>query len=165
MGKMQQRKGSAAERELAKILQENGFPVRRGYVFCGEPDLVGLLSIHIECKRAERVVMSSWLEQAIIASRKYGGLPAVFSRMSRKPWLVTMREDDWRYMGGEDAECDYRAAFLLHDRMEQAKKKALFWRRQEPMITMFLDDWMELYRGWKLPFTEEEDDRQTEAGR
>lgn len=149
-----QRKGSNAERELAKILQAFDLPVRRGYLMAGQPDLVGLLSIHIECKRAERIQMSTWLEQAIIASRKYGGLPTVFCRSSRKPWLVTMRANDWREMGGENPEYDYRAAFNLYDRVSELKEKALCWRRQEVMVTMLLDDWVELYKNWKLPFTE-----------
>lgn len=153
VGKMSKRKGSSAERELAALLRDQyGFKVRRGYLMIGEPDLVGLDGIHIEAKRHERPQMSTWLQQAIIASQKYGGFPTVFSRASRQPWYVTMREADWREMGGIECEVDARYRFDFNDRMANLKSDALLWRRQEVMVSMKLEDWVGLYVSWIVPF-------------
>ena len=55
MGNKSQRKGAVGERELAKLLEKEGFPMQRGGMSFGEvPDLVGLPGIHVECKRVER---------------------------------------------------------------------------------------------------------------
>lgn len=52
VGARSQHKGRAAELELARILQEYGYPVEAGRAQSyGEvPDLSGLPGIHIECK-------------------------------------------------------------------------------------------------------------------
>ena len=60
------------------------------------PDLVGLPGIHIEVKRAEQVRLSEWMQQAETDSKRFSdGMPVVFHRRSREPWLVTMRLVDW----------------------------------------------------------------------
>ena len=41
MGRSAQRKGADGERELANVLKEYGFEVRRGQVFNHESDMVG----------------------------------------------------------------------------------------------------------------------------
>lgn len=52
--------------------------------------------VHIECKRAEQLRPYSWLEQAERDAVRFGdGLPAVFFRRSRSPWLVVMKLGDW----------------------------------------------------------------------
>ena len=53
MGRSQQRKGTAGERELARILTGYGYDIQRGgSLSFGEiPDLVGLPGVHIEVKR------------------------------------------------------------------------------------------------------------------
>lgn len=97
MGKVSQRKGRAGELELAAILKEHGYNVHPGrpQSYGEEPDLRGLPGIHIEVKRAEQLRLEQWMEQAIRDSEKFGGLPAVFHRRNRQPWLVTMRLGDW----------------------------------------------------------------------
>lgn len=60
------------------------------------PDLTGLNGIHIECKRAEQQALYSWIEQAQRDTGKFkDGLPAVFWRKNRAPWLVCMHLEDW----------------------------------------------------------------------
>ena len=56
-GKASQRKGADGERELAAVLREYGYEIKRGgSMSFGElPDLVGLPGIHIEVKRCEQV--------------------------------------------------------------------------------------------------------------
>lgn len=59
------------------------------------PDLSGLPGVHIECKRAEALRLSEWMEQARRDAERFGGLPAVFHRRSCEGWRVTMELPDW----------------------------------------------------------------------
>ena len=55
-GKSSREKGARSERELVHILRDQyGYDVRRGYVFHGEPDVVGLDGIHVEVKAVEQI--------------------------------------------------------------------------------------------------------------
>ena len=65
-GRTSQRKGRAGELELSRILQGYGYDVQPGRAQSyGEvPDLVGLLGIHIECKRNERLNVWEAMAQA-----------------------------------------------------------------------------------------------------
>lgn len=96
MGRSAQRKGADGERELANILKEYGFGVRRGQVFNHESDMVGLDKIHPEVKRVEKLNVVTAMKQAIQESQiRNDGLPTVFHRRNREEWLVTMRLTDW----------------------------------------------------------------------
>lgn len=106
VGKSSQRKGADGERELAAVLQAHGHDVIRGgsLSFGDVPDLLGLPGIHIEVKRVERLNLRAAMEQAERdAGRFRDGVPAVFHRSNRQPWLVTMRLEDWLklYRGGD----------------------------------------------------------------
>ena len=97
-GRTSQSKGRAGELELARLLQEYGYNVEPGRAvsYGSTPDIVGLPGVHIECKRAEQLRPYSWLEQAERDAVRFGdGLPAVFFRRSRSPWLVVMKLGDW----------------------------------------------------------------------
>ena len=97
-GKGSQRKGRAAELELSRILQSHGYPVEAGRArsYGDVPDLSGLPGVHIECKRSERTQVWAWMEQSQRDAQRFGdGLPAVFFRRSRSPWMVTMKLSDW----------------------------------------------------------------------
>ena len=103
MGRSQQRKGAAGERELAALLSAAGYECQRGgSLSFGEiPDVLGLPGIHIGCKRVEKLNVGEAMEQAIRDSeRMLDGLPALFHRRNRKPWLVTMRLEDWLKLYG-----------------------------------------------------------------
>lgn len=65
-GRSSQKKGRTAELELAKVLQGYGYPVQVGepVSYGAVPDLSGLPSIHIECKRCEQLRLSDWMQQA-----------------------------------------------------------------------------------------------------
>jgi len=98
MAKSSQRKGAAGERELAALLQEYGYPVERGgsLTFGEVPDLVGLPGVHIEVKRVERLNVLEAYQQAVRdAERFQDGMPVLFHRRNRSPWLVTMELGDW----------------------------------------------------------------------
>lgn len=98
MGRSQQRKGADGERELARVLAEYGYDLQRGgsLSFGEVPDLVGLPGVHIEVKRVERLNVSQAMGQAIRDSERFhDGVPTLFHRRNREPWLVTMRLEDW----------------------------------------------------------------------
>lgn len=98
MSKSQQRKGADGERELVSVLREYGFSADRGgsLSFGTIPDITGLPGIHIEVKRVERLNISAAMKQAVRDAEKFeDGVPTLFHRRNRQPWLVTMRLDDW----------------------------------------------------------------------
>ena len=98
MAKTSQRKGATGERELAALLQEYGYPVERGgsLTFGEVPDLVGLPGVHIEVKRVERLNVLEAYQQAVRDAQRFqDGVPVLFHRRNRSPWLVTMELGDW----------------------------------------------------------------------
>lgn len=113
MGKSSQRKGADGERELAAILQAEGYEVERGQSMSfGEvPDLSGLDGIHIECKRVEHLNLTEAMQQATRDALRFGdGDPAVFHRRNRSPWLVSMPLTAWLKL--------YKAAYPAQNRAE-----------------------------------------------
>ena len=97
-GRGSQRKGADGERELAAVLREYGYDMERGgsLSFGEVPDLVGLPSVHIECKRVERLNVPAAMQQAVKDSQRFrDGMPALFHRRNRQPWLVTIRLEDF----------------------------------------------------------------------
>lgn len=96
MGKKEREKGARGERMLKEYLNNLGLTVKRGYVFLKQSDLVDLPGIHIECKFVERLGVRKAMDQAIAeAEKRKDGMPAVFWKTSRKPWLTIMRTEDW----------------------------------------------------------------------
>lgn len=95
---MSQRKGRNGERELCKVLENYGYNVRLGEPlnYGKEPDLSGLLGVHIECKRVEKLRLSEWMSRAEKDSQRFqDGAPTIFFRRSREPWMVCMKLTDW----------------------------------------------------------------------
>ena len=98
MSKSQQRKGADGERELVNVLNGYGFLTVRGgsQTFGTVPDVTGLPGIHIEVKRVERLNIAEAMRQAVADAERFrDGMPTVFHRRNRQPWLVTMRLQDW----------------------------------------------------------------------
>lgn len=98
MGRSQQRKGRGGEIEICKILNANGISAQPGQAvsFGSVPDVTGIDGIHAEVKRCQQLRLSEWMEQATRDAAKFGdGLPAIFHRRNRSPWLVTMQLSDW----------------------------------------------------------------------
>lgn len=97
MGLKEKRKGERGERMLRDELHELGFEdATRGFVWNHTSDLVGLDGIHVECKFVEKLNIRNALDQAKAESiKRQDGLPTVFSKTSRKPWIVTMDLKDW----------------------------------------------------------------------
>ena len=169
MGKGSKVKGYIGEKQLADLLHDfYGYPVRRGQVFNGEPDLVGMLGLHIECKFKKTVSITGALAQSIIASEKHhDGLPVVmFKEISVQkrnlPWLVALRYEDYIAIADkDDSEADVRLHFKggIYGRMATCEKEALrFYREPYDIICMTLEDFIGIYGNWKLPFTEDDHD-------
>lgn len=98
MGASSQRKGRAAERELAEVLRSYGFQAEPGRAlnYGMEADLSGLPGLHIECKRCERLELPKWFEQSERdAERMRDGAPVVIFRRSRKPWMIALKLADF----------------------------------------------------------------------
>jgi Holliday junction resolvase len=97
-GKTSQRKGAAGERELVNVLNNLGFDVKRGgsQTYGEVPDITGLTGVHIEVKRVEKLNIDTAMQQAVRDAERFeDGAPTVFHRRNRRPWLVTMRLEDW----------------------------------------------------------------------
>lgn len=95
-GKASKDKGARGERMLSAFLNSFGLHTHRGYVHCGQSDLVDLLGIHVECKNVERLNVRAAMEQAIRETgKRKDGMPTVFWKASRKPWLTIMLTEDW----------------------------------------------------------------------
>lgn len=91
-------KGAVGERELADELVRLGMLARRTVQYSGKSGdaadlIVEGLTIHVECKRTEQIRMDKWLEQV---QRDSHGKPwLIFTRQSRRPWLVIQTIDQW----------------------------------------------------------------------
>lgn len=95
-GKASKDKGARGERMLSAFLNSFGLHTHRGYVHCGQSDLIDLLGIHVECKFVEKLNVRAAMEQAIKETgKRKDGMPAVFWKASRKPWLTIMLTEDW----------------------------------------------------------------------
>ena len=93
-----QKKGRHGEIELSRILNSNGIPAKPGTAlnFGTVPDVTGIDGIHAEVKRVEKLNVTEAMGQAIRDAEKFDdGMPALFHRRNRTPWLVTMRLEDW----------------------------------------------------------------------
>jgi len=106
MGAREQRKGRSGELELCHIFQQYGIPAEPGRAvsFGATPDVVGVPGVHAEVKRVERLNVPEAMSQATRDSEKFGdGVPVLFHRRNRAPWLATMRLTDWiaMYTKGE----------------------------------------------------------------
>lgn len=99
-GRSSQRKGAGGERELAKAFQVAGISATRGGKMYGAtPDVLGIPGIHPEVKRTEKFQLYAALEQAQRDSVRFGdGVPVVFHRSNRHPWVAVMALSDWLQM-------------------------------------------------------------------
>ncbi len=111
--KNSRRKGKGGELELVHKFKEHGFDCRRGQQYCGangDPDVIGLPCIHVECKRVEKLNLYDAMAQAKHDARD-GEIPTVFHRKNNCGWLVTMELDDWMKIYKE-------AGLIEHNRLD-----------------------------------------------
>lgn len=96
-------KGKKGELELAKALRQYGYDARRSVQYNGkaeegQPDILGLPKIHVECKRTEKLNLYDAVEQAKRDSKGTENLPVVFHRRNNCEWLAIMTFNDWMEM-------------------------------------------------------------------
>lgn len=90
-------KGSAGERELARVLRDTlGIAARRGQQYSGSPDSPDIVTdvpdLHIECKRVEHLNIWAALAQSI---RDAGTkIATVAFRKNRGEWYIALRLAD-----------------------------------------------------------------------
>lgn len=92
------RKGAEAEREVARLLRDAGWPRARrsadGRAQTGRGDIAGgPAGVHLEVKRQERLNIGAALRQAT-ADADPLNTPAVIHRPSRCEWMATLPADD-----------------------------------------------------------------------
>ena len=82
---------------LRDVFRFHGFDkATRGFVWNHTSDVIGLPGIHVECKFKEKLNVREAMKQAEEeAEKRQDGIPTVFHKKSREPWLVTMKIDDW----------------------------------------------------------------------
>ena len=93
-------KGASFERTIAHKIKEYGYESRRGQQYSGangDPDVVGLPGIHIECKAVEKLNLYDAMRQSENDARPKE-VPIVVHKKNYKPILVTMNFDDWMAM-------------------------------------------------------------------
>lgn len=92
-------KGTRGENELCEYLTAAGYPCHRNdqrYIGGrGNPDIEaeGLSSLHIECKRVEKLNITEAMQQAERDAENR--TPVVIHRKNRQQWLITMRLADF----------------------------------------------------------------------
>ena len=114
-------KGKKGELELAKVMRQHGYDVRRSVQYNGkseegQPDLVGLPHIHVECKRKEKLNLYDALNQAKRDSEGTEQLPVVFHRRNNCEWVAIMTLEDWMHIYKE-----FEAGFSLEGDEENGK--------------------------------------------
>lgn len=149
-GRSSRIKGKNAELELMHILRDfYGYPVRRGKVFYHESDVVGLLGIHIEVKRREPMALRDAMVQAVREARiREDGMPTVFARADRRPWIVCSLYNDLARM---DPPSGIRVDELKVMR-DPYDTPAIYQRIKvegQPLCVLDLETWMDLYGAWE----------------
>lgn len=115
-------KGKKGELELAKVLRGHGYDVRRSVQYNGkaeegQPDLLGLPHIHVECKRTEKLKLYDAMDQAKRDSDGTNQIPVVFHRRNNCEWLAIMTLEDWMTIFRE-----YEAGMTLKERNSNEKQ-------------------------------------------
>lgn len=96
MGKPSRDKGSAGERELAKLIRSHGFDCERtGRNGRTSEDVThSIPGIHVECKRDERLSVDAMVRQAERDAAD-GLVPVVIFRRNRQPWRVVVDANEY----------------------------------------------------------------------
>lgn len=90
-------KGKRGELELVHEFEKYGYNTRRSVQYNGkeeegQPDLIGLKDIHVECKYTNAFRLYDAIRQSIRDTESTGRdeLPVVFHRKSREDWVAVM---------------------------------------------------------------------------
>ena len=101
MGKFSRDKGARGERMWRDVCRSEGYDAERGCQMYDRgsdiADVIGLPGIHVEVKMVERLNVRDAMAQSIHDAEVEGkgNIPIVAHKKSRRPWLVTLRAEDW----------------------------------------------------------------------
>ena len=101
MGKFSRDKGARAERMWRDVCRAEGYDAERGCQMYDRgseiADVIGLSGIHVEVKMVERLNVRDAMAQSIADAEAEGkgNIPIVAHKKSRRPWLVTLRAEDF----------------------------------------------------------------------
>ena len=128
MGKMSRDKGKTGELEVAHLIESYGFEARRGQQHRGgpgTPDVIhSIPNRHIEVKRTETLSLYKALDQAAEdAAGGLGGVPVVFHRRSRRPWVVILDAHEFLAIMEAVGRLDTRLGMERRDAAELRKGK------------------------------------------
>ena len=149
-GRAARNKGKNAELELVHILRDfYGYPVRRGKVFYHESDVVGLPGIHIEVKRREPMALRDAMVQAVREARiREDGVPTVFARADRRPWIVCSLYNDLARMGPPSG-MRVDDLKVMRDPYDTPTVYQRIKVEGQPLCVLDLETWMDLYGAWE----------------
>lgn len=137
-GRGKRDKGSAGERELAKLLTDQlGFVVKRnlGQSRDGADDIT-IQKFRLEVKRQETLKMDLWSQQ-VEACAQPGEVPVLVYRRNGQPWRVCLLLDNFIPMmrdqleGVSDAKTEVSAAATAGDGQAQAEGEGSDGQRLE----------------------------------
>ena len=95
MSKSQRDKGKRGELEVVHILNDYGFPARRGDCFRHEDDVMcEMLPFHFEVKRQETIKLNDWWRQSESACGE-DEIPTVVFRQNNQDWKLVIRLTDF----------------------------------------------------------------------
>ena len=95
-------------------------------------DVIGLPLIHLEAKGVEKLNVWQAVEQAVNDCQECGRMPIVAHTKNRKPWLITMRADDWFMLYSawlEQQPAEEKQESLLADYLQLFAKNIWCWRK------------------------------------
>jgi hypothetical protein len=138
MAKTQKDKGARGEIMFRDFCREHGFSqVQRGGQLPFQKgdklaDVIGLAGVHLEIKNVEKLNVREAEEQAEADCQKSGRLPILAHKKNRKPWLITMRADDWilmykAWLKQQPAEAIQDS--LISDYLQLFAKNVFCWRK------------------------------------
>jgi len=115
----QRNKGSAAEREVLRLLgDELGVALKRNLTQTrgGGADCLEVKGWAIEVKRQEALRRPSWWAQACSQALESGSEPMLLYRRNREPWTAWIHTRDGDYKVGtlQDAACAIREKWAAH---------------------------------------------------
>lgn len=98
-GASSRRKGATTENAVVKYLAKNGYPeAERRPAGTTGVDVIGVGSMAVEVKGAERLELSAWLDQAVRQGKKNGRIPVVIAKRRGRTdvgeWYAIMRVSD-----------------------------------------------------------------------
>ena len=137
MAKTQKAKGARGDIMFRDFCREHGFanvqrggqlPYQKGSFLA---DVIGLAGVHLEIKNVEKLNVREAEEQAERDCQD-GRIPILAHKKNRKPWLITMRADDFFSLYGawlKEQPAENVDRSLMDDYLQLFAKNMWCWRK------------------------------------